>query len=107
MKNLMKKMSSATILIAALLLPVRSSLAQGNMAPVLPVVGDQTVNELTQLTVVQTATEADTNATLSYPLVVPRSGASAPCTPSALFSVATCGMNLPIQKSSNSFLEIG
>ncbi|HWX20071.1 MAG TPA: hypothetical protein VN578_09210, partial [Candidatus Binatia bacterium] len=45
-----------------------------NVAPVLPVVPTQTVNELTLLTVTNTATESNIHATLGYTLVNPPSG---------------------------------
>ena len=46
------------------------------MAPVLPVIADQTVNELTLLTVTNTATETNIHATLGYGLVNPPAGAA-------------------------------
>src|SRR5208283_2543784 len=39
-----------------------------NVAPVLPVIGTQTVNELTLLTVTNTATESNVHSTLAYTL---------------------------------------
>src|SRR5208283_600627 len=47
-----------------------------NVAPVLPVIGNQTVNELTLLTVTNTASETDIHATLGYTLVNPPVGAA-------------------------------
>ncbi len=47
-----------------------------NVAPVLPVIPDQTVNELTLLTVTNTAFETNIHATLGYTLVNPPAGAS-------------------------------
>jgi hypothetical protein len=47
-----------------------------NVAPVLPVIPNQTVNELTMLTVTNTASEADIHATLGYMLVNPPAGAA-------------------------------
>ena len=47
-----------------------------NVAPVLPVIPAQTVNELTLLTVTNTATETNIHATLGYTLVSPPAGAS-------------------------------
>ena len=47
---------------------------QPNAVPVLPAIGDQTVNELTQLTITDTATESNPNATLSYLLLNPPAG---------------------------------
>jgi hypothetical protein len=45
-----------------------------NVAPVLPVIGTQTVNELTALTVTDTATESNIHSTLGYALVNPPAG---------------------------------
>ncbi len=45
-----------------------------NVAPVLPVIAAQTVNELTLLTVTNTATEANIHSTLGYSLVNPPAG---------------------------------
>jgi hypothetical protein len=45
-----------------------------NAAPVLPVIGTQTVNELTLLTVSNTATESNIHSTLDYALVNPPAG---------------------------------
>ena len=45
-----------------------------NVAPVLSVVGAQTVNELTLLTVTNTATESNIHSTLGYTLVNPPAG---------------------------------
>ncbi|MGD0263089.1 MAG: hypothetical protein ABSD29_25265, partial [Verrucomicrobiota bacterium] len=47
-----------------------------NVAPVLPVISSQTVNELTLLTVTNTAFETNIHATSSYTLVSPPSGAA-------------------------------
>ena len=47
-----------------------------NVAPVLPVIPTNTVNELTLLTVTNTAIETNVHATSSYTLVSPPSGAS-------------------------------
>ena len=47
-----------------------------NVAPVLPVIANQTVNELTLLTVTNTATETNIHATLGYALVNPPAGAT-------------------------------
>jgi hypothetical protein len=47
-----------------------------NVAPVLPVVGTQTVNELTLLTVTNTASESNIHSTLGYALVNPPAGMS-------------------------------
>ncbi len=47
-----------------------------NVAPVLPVIPDQTVNELTLLTVTNTASETNIHATLGYALVNPPAGAA-------------------------------
>ncbi|MGD0262554.1 MAG: Ig-like domain-containing protein, partial [Verrucomicrobiota bacterium] len=47
-----------------------------NIAPVLPVIANQTVNELTLLTVTNTAFETNVHATSSYTLVSPPAGAS-------------------------------
>ncbi len=47
-----------------------------NVAPVLPVIPDQTVNELTLLTVTNTAFETNIHATLGYALVNPPAGAA-------------------------------
>src|SRR5208283_4584954 len=47
-----------------------------NVAPVLPVIPDQTINELTLLTVTNTASESDIHATLGYALVNPPVGAA-------------------------------
>ena len=47
-----------------------------NVAPVLPVIANQTVNELTLLTVTNTASETNIHATLGYTLVNPPAGAS-------------------------------
>ncbi len=47
-----------------------------NVAPVLPVIATQTVNELTLLTVTNTATETNIHATLGYTLVNPPAGAA-------------------------------
>ena len=47
-----------------------------NVAPVLPVIPDQTVNELTLLTVTNTASETNIHATLGYTLVNPPAGAA-------------------------------
>jgi transposase-like protein len=47
-----------------------------NVAPVLPVIAKQTINELTLLTVTNTASEADIHATLGYELVNPPVGAA-------------------------------
>ena len=49
---------------------------EGNAAPVLPVIATQTVNELTLLTVTNTASESDIHSTLSYALVGPPAGMS-------------------------------
>ena len=45
-----------------------------NVAPVLPVIGTQTVNELTLLTVTNTATESNIHSTLGYSLINPPIG---------------------------------
>jgi len=45
-----------------------------NVAPVLPAIGAQTVNELTLLTVANTATESNIHSTLGYALVNPPAG---------------------------------
>ena len=45
-----------------------------NVAPVLPIIGAQTVNELTLLTVTNTATESNIHSTLGYALVNPPAG---------------------------------
>ncbi len=47
-----------------------------NIAPVLPVIPTQTVNELTLLTVTNTAIETNIHATLGYTLVSPPAGAA-------------------------------
>ena len=47
-----------------------------NVAPVLPVIPDQTVNELTLLTVTNTAFETNIHSTLGYALVNPPAGAA-------------------------------
>src|SRR5208283_3978928 len=47
-----------------------------NVAPVLSVIPDQTVNELTLLTVTNTASETNIHATLGYTLVNPPAGAA-------------------------------
>src|SRR5208283_1266450 len=47
-----------------------------NVAPVLPVIPTQTVNELTLLTVTNTASESNIHATLGYTLVNPPAGAA-------------------------------
>jgi hypothetical protein len=47
-----------------------------NVAPVLSVIPNQTVNELTLLTVTNTASEANIHATLGYALVNPPAGAA-------------------------------
>jgi hypothetical protein len=47
-----------------------------NVAPVLPVILTQTVNELALLTVTNTATESNIHSTLGYALVNPPAGAS-------------------------------
>src|SRR5208337_817332 len=47
-----------------------------NVAPVLSVIPDQTVNELTLLTVTNTAVETNLHATLGYALVNPPAGAA-------------------------------
>ena len=47
-----------------------------NVAPVLPVIGTQTVNELTLLTVTNTATESNIHSTVGYVLVNPPAGMS-------------------------------
>jgi hypothetical protein len=47
-----------------------------NIPPVLPVIPNQTIYELSQLTVVNTATESNIHATLSYSLVNAPAGAS-------------------------------
>jgi hypothetical protein len=47
-----------------------------NVAPVLPVISPQTVNELTLLTVTNTAFETNVHATLGYTLVSPPAGAA-------------------------------
>jgi hypothetical protein len=47
-----------------------------NVAPVLPVLGAQTVNELTLLTVTNTASESNIHSTLGYALVNPPAGMS-------------------------------
>src|SRR5208283_388669 len=47
-----------------------------NVAPVLPVIANQTVNELTLLTVTNTASETNIHATLGYTLVNPPAGAA-------------------------------
>jgi YD repeat-containing protein len=47
-----------------------------NVAPVLPVIGAQTVNELTLLTVTNTASESNIHSTLGYALVNPPAGMS-------------------------------
>ena len=46
-----------------------------NVAPVLPVILTQTVNELTLLTVTNTASEANVHATVGYALLAPPAGA--------------------------------
>src|ERR1700694_2883550 len=47
-----------------------------NVAPVLPVIPGQTVNELALLTFTNPATESNIHATLAYSLVNPPAGAS-------------------------------
>jgi hypothetical protein len=47
-----------------------------NVAPVLPVIGTQSVNELALLTVTNTATESNIHSTLGYGLVNPPAGMS-------------------------------
>jgi len=49
---------------------------EANQAPVLPVIALQIVNELTLLTVVNTASEANLHATVGYALLNPPAGAS-------------------------------
>jgi hypothetical protein len=48
---------------------------EANLVPVLPVVAGQTVNELTLLTVTNTATESNIHSTVGYALVNPPAGA--------------------------------
>ena len=47
-----------------------------NVAPLLPVIATQTVNELTLLTVTNTATDSNTHSTLAYALLNPPAGAA-------------------------------
>jgi large repetitive protein len=47
-----------------------------NVAPVLPVIADQTVNELTRLTVTNTAFETNVHSMVGYTLVNPPAGAA-------------------------------
>ena len=51
-----------------------TGVSEVNIAPVLPVIGLQTVNELTLLTVTNTATESNIHSTLGYALVNAPSG---------------------------------
>ena len=49
---------------------------EANVAPALPVIPNTNINELTLLTVTNTATDSDIHATLSYTLLSPPAGAS-------------------------------